>query len=375
MVVVAMELAALLLALLLGTAAATVPAPTACVAGPSIGCLHENGGKGFQGRCPIAGGPCGRCLPYFVGAKWNAHTSRENCACLCHRQGFALAGVENGANCYCAKSPANYNASSALPSLCSGPVPASSCATKCDANSSETCGGPSLVDIFTYTCPDSCVIPPPSPPGPPAPPAPAPPPAPRPAPLLPPAYYRPQFHYTPSYRYGDGPGDTSGAVYSEKTKTYHIFPLTDKGMEHASSTDLVHWKDHGPKHNLDDSGGVVIYNGTALSLSAGGLNAVFSIATDSALLDWSPMKTLFSARAWNNRKGAMAFPGDPLAPWVDPRDLEGRWWIGLAIDGCLNNTNRNASDGYACSKGGADSSRRDCQFDDTPLFIPIGTPN
>ena len=55
-----------------------------------------------------------------------------------------------------------------------------------------------------------------------------------------PAHYRPAFHYTPPYRYGDGPGDTSGAVYSEKTKTYHVFPLTEFGIEHASSTDLVH---------------------------------------------------------------------------------------------------------------------------------------
>jgi hypothetical protein len=31
----------------------------------------------------------------------------------------------------------------------------------------------------------------------------------------------------------------------------------------------VHWTDHGPKPNLDDSGGVVIHNGTAFSLSAG----------------------------------------------------------------------------------------------------------
>ena len=76
-----------------------------CAVGESLGCLREGlppGGfpGGFQGSCPIRGGPCGRCLPYFAGAKWVAQTSRENCACLCHRQGFALAGVENGANCY-----------------------------------------------------------------------------------------------------------------------------------------------------------------------------------------------------------------------------------------------------------------------------------
>ena len=219
---------------LLGAAAAwTVAAATPaeiCVAGPSLACLREHAAKGFQGSCPAGGGPCGRCLPYFVGGQWNAHTSRENCACLCHRQGFALAGVENGANCYCAKSPALYNSTDTLPALCSGPVPAASCGTKCDANTSETCGGASLVEIFTFTCPDSCSLPPARPP----PPAPPTPPTPPPAPHLPPAYYRPRFHYTPSYRYGDGPGDTSGAVYSEKTQTYHLFPWTEYLVRNTS---------------------------------------------------------------------------------------------------------------------------------------------
>eukprot|EP01052_Picozoa_sp_SAG31_P005989 SAG31_NODE_271_length_18717_cov_8.685949_24_plen_476_part_00 len=116
----------------------------------------------------------------------------------------------------------------------------------------------------------------------------------------------------------------------------------------------MHWTDHGPKHNLDDSGGVTIFNGTAVSLSAGGLRAVVSVATDDALLEWSPMQALFSAQAWNNRKGAMDFPGDPLAPWMDPRDPEHRWWIALAIDGCHNNTYRKGTDGFACVKGGAE---------------------
>ena len=240
----------LVVALLLGRPATCdlrpAAAPSSCaVDNPSLGCFHEHAGKGFQSSCPAHGGPCGRCVGYFVGGQWNAHTSRENCACLCHRQGFALAGVENGANCYCAKSAASYNGSAALPALCSGPAPAGSCRTKCDANSSESCGGLSLVDVFTFTCPDSCALPPPSPPSPPAPPAPPSPPSPPPppappAPRLPPASYRPRFHYTPPYRYGDGPGDTSGAVYSEKTKTYHLFPLTEYGMEHASTTVPLH---------------------------------------------------------------------------------------------------------------------------------------
>jgi hypothetical protein len=325
-----------------------------CTPLKSLGCLGENGhAHGFQGSCPTNGGPCGRCLPYFVGGRWNALTSRENCACLCHRAGFAVAGVENGANCYCARDAASYNATDPhhqhLPILCGGHLPAGRCVAQCDANRSEVCGGPGAVDVFTFMCPESCTLPPPPKPGP-VPPPPAP------APGLPPAYYRPRFHYTPAYRYGAGPGDTSGAVYSEKTKTYHIFPLVAGGVEHASSSDLVHWTELGRTHsrNLDDSGGVVISNGTAVALSAGGLRAMISLATDDALLNWGEMKTLFSAQAWNNRHGAMAFPGDPLAPWQDPRDPTGRWYIGLAIDGCHNNSGRLPADGYGCPKGGAE---------------------
>ena len=52
------------------------------------------------------------------------------------------------------------------------------------------------------------------------------------------------LHVEGVYRYGDSSGDTSGAVYSKKPQTYHLFPLTEFGMEHASGTDLIHWKDH-----------------------------------------------------------------------------------------------------------------------------------
>eukprot|EP01048_Picozoa_sp_COSAG05_P009900 COSAG05_NODE_840_length_7027_cov_416.630052_6_plen_163_part_00 len=121
-----MVLARLLLVMLLSAAPSEAAAPATgaavCAVSPSLGCFHEHSGKGFQGSCPKAGGPCGRCVPYFVGGQWNAHTSRQNCACLCHRQGFALAGVENGANCYCAMSASSYNGSATLPPLCSGPL-------------------------------------------------------------------------------------------------------------------------------------------------------------------------------------------------------------------------------------------------------------
>ena len=95
-----------------------------------------------------------------------------------------------------------------------------------------------------------------------------------------------------------------------------------------------------------------MFNGTAVSLSAGGLRAMISTATDDALTEWSPMRELFDATSFNNRKGAMAFPGDPLAFWRDARD--GRWYTALAIDGCGSNGGRLPGEGFACPQGGAE---------------------
>ena len=79
---------------------------------------------------------------------------------------------------------------------------------------------------------------------------------------------------------------------------------------------------------------------------------MISTATDDALTEWSPMRELFDATKFNNRKGAMAFPGDPLAFWRDARD--GRWYTALAIDGCGSNAGRLPAEGFACPQGGAE---------------------
>ena len=76
---------------------------------------------------------------------------------------------------------------------------------------------------------------------------------------------------------------------------------------------------------------------------------MISTATDDALTEWSPMRELFDATKYNNRKGAMAFPGDPLAFWRDARD--GRWYTALAIDGCGSNAGRLPAEGLSSVYG------------------------
>ena len=148
--------------------------------------------------------------------------------------------------------------------------------------------------------------------------------------------YRPAFHHTPSYRYGPqgSSGDTAGAVFAHDR--WHVFGLSRSGIHHASTADLVHWKELGTVRNLDDSGGGVTVDpsdGAAVALSAGGLVAKLSVSTDADLQQWGPLSTVFEYH--DDRRPAMPFPGnpthvplhelrpcsgDPLAPWRDPRD-------------------------------------------------------
>ena len=141
------------------------------------GCLQEAiWQKGYQHNCPSGNlpGACGRCLPWFTGGGNNRKTSREECACLCHTKGYSLAGVEDGDNCYCAASLAALNSTK----MCGARADPSTCSKKCVANNSETCGGPNLVQLLTFTCSDTCNQPKPTP-------APVPTPVPPPTPALP----------------------------------------------------------------------------------------------------------------------------------------------------------------------------------------------
>lgn len=132
-------------------------------------------------------------------------------------------------------------------------------------------------------------------------------------------WLKPMSHHTPAYRYGPGGtgGDTAGAVYSQGQ--WHTFALSRQGVQHASTTDLVHWSGHGVVGNLDDSGGVTIdpSDGVGVALSADGLKAKLPVSTDPDLMTWGPMEAIFHAT--DDRSPAMPFPGDPLAPWRDHR--------------------------------------------------------
>jgi len=72
----------------LGDAAiCTVASPSKCVG-------ERTDAIGYQGRCPPQGGRCQRCLPFFIANHAEDGVTREGCACLCARAGYALAGVE-----------------------------------------------------------------------------------------------------------------------------------------------------------------------------------------------------------------------------------------------------------------------------------------
>jgi hypothetical protein len=83
----------------------------------------------------------------------------DHCAQLCHDKKFALAGVEDGHQCFCGNT-------------IDATRPDNGCSTPCPSNSSEKCGGSDRIEIYKFAC-----IGPPSPALPPAP-KPTPPPSP-----------------------------------------------------------------------------------------------------------------------------------------------------------------------------------------------------
>jgi beta-D-xylosidase 4 len=65
------------------------------------------------------------------------NNSPQACADICGRAGYSLAGVEYGYECYCGDRISNEKAPSE-----------GSCSTKCPGDSSETCGGSYLINIW-----------------------------------------------------------------------------------------------------------------------------------------------------------------------------------------------------------------------------------
>ncbi|QIW95400.1 hypothetical protein AMS68_000918 [Peltaster fructicola] len=65
----------------------------------------------------------------------------ENCTAACFKNGFSLAGMEYGNECYCDNSYQNYGA----------PATDGRCNMPCKGNANETCGGPNGLSVFKYT--------------------------------------------------------------------------------------------------------------------------------------------------------------------------------------------------------------------------------
>jgi hypothetical protein len=116
----------------------------------------------------------GRVLPYPNShprlPDGGAHLTRAGCMQLCDTAGYSVAGVEDGAQCFCGHSVPSW-AKKAADSFCSAP---------CKGDAEETCGGDNALLALPFHCngPPG-PAPPPYPPQPPPPPPP-PPPGPRP---------------------------------------------------------------------------------------------------------------------------------------------------------------------------------------------------
>ena len=237
---------------------------------PSI-CMGEKKSHGFQPGCPVAGGKCNRCLPHFVGASFNQHVTREGCACLCSKAGYALAGVENGNNCYCGNSltESGFCATTSQNNCAPGR------AVACDGDKSEVCGGPMLIDAFNFTCPSDCkAYDPPSPHN----------------------HTRlfPRVHFTPPCYTKGGPHDIAATLYHQPTKTWHIMAgcWCCGGWQHITTKDMVHYTVHGTPQGFGGTGGMTIDDdGTIVAYAMSGGAIHFWTATDDTATAWEKSDT------------------------------------------------------------------------------------
>ncbi|PTB46771.1 uncharacterized protein TrAFT101_003787 [Trichoderma asperellum] len=105
------------------------------VTGPEV----NPGPNGWVSQGCYAEGTTGRALTYQLGSVANAQMTVAACTSGCKAAGYTFAGVEYGGECYCGKSLSN------------GAKPAASgCTMTCNGNSTEYCGGPSLLNLYTY---------------------------------------------------------------------------------------------------------------------------------------------------------------------------------------------------------------------------------
>eukprot|EP00937_MAST-01D_sp_MAST-1D-sp2_P007341 g7341.t1 len=272
-------------------------------------CLNENiAAPGYQGSCPVAGGPCNRCLEYFVGGAYNTRVTREGCACLCHKSGYPLAGVENGNNCYCG--------TRASGPFCGG-VASSGCRAACTGNSSQAaCGGPNKIEMLAFDCPSACVVPGPAP--------------------APPTRFAPRVHYTPPCYLSAPPHDIAAAIWDERAGWWHVFAgcWRDGGWQHLISRDLLAWTPLGKPSAFAGTGGLVFDDadgggdrgGGAGGNAGGGAGARQLVAYAGTLNTWVGSGPNFTA--WAPQGQQYKGTGNDPVLWQDVRD--GRWYSATA---------------------------------------------
>ena len=274
-------------------------------------CLSENiHAAGYQGSCPPAGGPCNRCLGYFVGQSFNDHVTREGCACICHQRGYTRAGVENGNNCYCG---------SQLSASYCGAEAQGACAKGCTGNATqEACGGPNAIEMLTFSCPEACTVPGPAP----APPAPVPP-TPVPAPVVR-NRFTPRVHYTPPCYLSAPPHDIAAAIWDDRAGLWHVFAgcWREGGWQHLVSRDLLAWTPLGTPAAFAGTGGLVFdttdghVGDNTRSLVAYAATLETWLGSGANYTSWAPQGQQFKGTG-----------NDPVL-WYDERD--GRWYAATA---------------------------------------------
>lgn len=152
----------------------------------------------------------------------------------------------------------------------------------------------------------------------------------------------PVLHYTrPCVNEGGGSRDISAAITIDGA--HHTWQLCEGGWHHAVSTDLVSWRSLGVDLDEWPSGFVVAADdGRACAGFLGADGAGVSARCAAAVADhpW----TFGAERPWFRVDFYRPLPLDPFRPF---RDSDGRYYIGVAMDGC-NGTTRAAP----CDAGG-----------------------
>ncbi|KAK4129599.1 copper radical oxidase [Parathielavia appendiculata] len=105
----------------------------------SSGPAPNPGVNGYTHVGCYAEGTTGRALTYGAGGIPAAEMTVAKCTAACRAANYNFAGVEYGGECYCGNSIVN------------GGAPATSgCAMTCNGNSTELCGGPDRLNVYSY---------------------------------------------------------------------------------------------------------------------------------------------------------------------------------------------------------------------------------